>query len=144
MFQLHHKLAEDTWPVLDLKLCKVLLMKNAHYPWLILVPMRENCRDLFDVPASEHALLWQEIRHVHEALKVFTNAEKMNVGALGNMVPQLHIHIIARHSGDAAWPAPVWGGPAKMYDEQGAETLIQQLKQVLKTEDKLDIPSNLA
>ena len=144
MFQLHPQLEKDTFPVLDLKLCKVLLMNNANYPWLILVPMRENARDLFDIPTQDHALLWQEIRHVHETLKALTNAEKMNVGALGNMVPQLHIHIIARHSTDAAWPAPVWGGPAIKYEEGAAETFISKLSQTLNIKDSLDIPPNLA
>jgi diadenosine tetraphosphate (Ap4A) HIT family hydrolase len=92
---------------------------------------------LFDVPYADHALLWAEMRLCHETLKKLTNAEKMNVGALGNMVPQLHIHLIARQAQDAAWPKPVWGvSPAVPYTDEAAESLIARLLAALSGEDE--------
>ena len=83
-------------------------MNDARYPWLILVPRRE-ATELHDLNARDRALLIEQIALTSEKLKSLTNAAKINVGALGNLVPQLHIHIVARNPGDAAWPGPVWG-----------------------------------
>lgn len=107
-FKLHPRLEADTAFVTDLPLCRVLVMNDARYPWLILVPRRE-AMELHDLNARDRALLIEQIALASEKLKSLTNATKINVGALGNLVPQLHIHIIARNPGDAAWPGPVWG-----------------------------------
>lgn len=135
MFTLHPQLAADTVVVGDLPVCRVLLNKQfSQYPWLILVPKRTGCRDLTDVPPLDYAPMMEEVREVHDKLRDFSKADKMNVGALGNMVPQLHIHLIARFKGDEAWPAPVWGkGEAKPYADGGAE-MAEKLREVLDVE----------
>src|SRR5688500_7741628 len=104
-FTLHPQLAKDCAHICDLKFCRVLLMDNAHFPWLILVPMQDGARELFDLSEEDYLTVMEEIRECTARFAIFTKAYKMNVAALGNMVPQLHIHIIARFEGDAAWPA---------------------------------------
>ncbi len=127
-FILHSKLAADTFEVLSLKVSQLLLMNDARYPWLILVPEVSDMRDLHNLSAKQYHSVTQEIAQVSKVLESVTQAHKMNVGALGNMVPQLHIHIIARQTNDAAWPAPVWGvGEAQPYSQDAAKTLVQQI-----------------
>ena len=112
-FSLHPQLAADTVPVLDLELCAVLLMDEVAWPWLVLVPRKPNLREFMDLdPAAQHRLM-EEIVRAQRALQGLYRPDKLNVGALGNMVPQLHIHVIARIQGDPAWPGPVWGAKAK-------------------------------
>jgi len=107
-FALHPQLAADTIPVGELPLCHVLLMNNWHFPWLILVPKRDGMRELFDLSAADYSTAMQEVRNVAQQFQNITGADKINIAALGNMVPQLHIHIIARFAQDDAWPKPVW------------------------------------
>jgi diadenosine tetraphosphate (Ap4A) HIT family hydrolase len=127
-FILHSKLAADTLKVLTLEASQLLLMNDARYPWLILVPQVSDMRDLHNLSALQYQAVTQEIVQVSEVLESVTQAHKMNVGALGNMVPQLHIHIIARQTNDAVWPAPVWGvGEAQPYSQDAAKTLVQQI-----------------
>ncbi|HUG62636.1 MAG TPA: HIT family protein [Methylomirabilota bacterium] len=115
-FKLDPRLAQDTVPVGDLALCRVLLMNDATYPWLILVPRRDGLADIVDLDADGRALLMEEIALASEALKTLAQPLKLNVAALGNMVRQLHVHVIARTDVDPAWPAPVWGkAPAVAY-----------------------------
>ncbi len=126
-FSLHPKLAEDSLPVAELALCDLLLMNDRRFPWCILVPRIENLRELHAVPQALQAVLYEEIGATSRALERVAGAEKINVAALGNIVAQLHIHVIARFSHDAAWPAPVWGiGSAEPYAEscERAQTLI--------------------
>ena len=111
MFILHPKLAADTHLIGDLSLCRVLLMNNRHFPWLILVPRREGMRELFDLSELDYHTALEETRHVASQLHIMTCADKINIAALGNMVEQLHIHIVARFKDDAAWPQPVWNSP---------------------------------
>ncbi len=110
-FQLHPRLAAGGLPICDLPLCTVLLNNDSRFPWCILVPRLDGLRDFHDVPAAHREALFSEIERVSTALKEISTADKMNVAALGNMVPQLHIHVIARHTTDAAWPGPVWNAP---------------------------------
>ncbi|MDG1125507.1 MAG: HIT family protein [Pseudomonadales bacterium] len=132
-FILHSKLAADTFEVLRLEVGQLLLMNDARYPWLILVPQVSDMRDLHNLSTKQYQAVTQEIAQVSEVLESVTQAHKMNVGALGNMVPQLHIHIIARQTNDAAWPAPVWGvGEAQPYSEDAAKTLIQKIASKLR------------
>jgi len=112
-FLLNPQLAADTTPVGDLALCRVLLMNNHHFPWLILVPMREGLCELFDLNPTDYQTAMQEVRDTAQKFAAITGADKMNIAALGNMVPQLHIHIIARYAGDSTWPNPVWGAGVK-------------------------------
>lgn len=109
MFVLHERLKADTFEVCDLSLCKVLLMNDTAYPWLILVPAQNDIVELTDLTADDQQLLMAEMVKVSDVLKNLTGADKMNVATLGNMVPQLHVHVIARFKDDAAWPAPIWG-----------------------------------
>ncbi len=117
MFELDPRLEADSTLLLDLPLCALRLAKNSTWPWLILVPRVANMAEITDLSASQRAQLWHEIEAVAEALKAVTSAYKLNIGALGNVVRQLHVHIIARQEGDAAWPAPIWGtGHTASYD----------------------------
>jgi diadenosine tetraphosphate (Ap4A) HIT family hydrolase len=123
MFRLDARLDRDTVPVTDLGLCRALLMDDARYPWLILVPARPDLRELHDLDATDRNRLVDEICRASRALERLFQPDKINVGALGNLVPQLHIHVIARRVGDSAWPGPVWGqGAAESY---GAEALAE-------------------
>ncbi len=132
MFELHPVLAADTRPVLDLPLCRVLLMNDAQYPWLILVPRLPDLREVHDLPAQLRAQLWAEVDAVAEALAGHVQADKMNVATLGNQVPQLHVHCIARFRDDAAWPRPVWGVHSpRPYDDAEASQRIARLKTLL-------------
>ncbi len=118
-FALDARLAADTVAVADLPLCRVLLMKDARFPWLILVPRRAGVSEILDLAAADHAQLWAEITEAAAALRAETQPLKLNIGALGNIVRQLHVHIVARFDGDAAWPGPVWGaGPASPYSPE--------------------------
>jgi diadenosine tetraphosphate (Ap4A) HIT family hydrolase len=108
-WSLHTQLQKDTIDLGDLPLSRVLVIKDAHYPWLLLVPRRAEAVEIIDLDEVEQGQLMTEINRVSRALKEVTKCDKLNIAALGNMVPQLHIHIIARRSSDAAWPRPVWG-----------------------------------
>jgi diadenosine tetraphosphate (Ap4A) HIT family hydrolase len=110
-WSLHPQLAADTVPVCDLSLSLILAMNDADFPWLILVPRRARTRDMIDL-GSEQGLLMDEIATVSRALKDETRCDKLNVAAIGNVVPQLHIHVVARRVGDLLWPKPVWGATA--------------------------------
>ena len=116
MFKLDERLAADTVEITRWPLCRVLLMNDANYPWLVLVPARPDLRDVIDLPALERHTLMDEIARAGEALRAMFKPHKLNVASLGNAVPQLHIHIISRQTSDPAWPKPVWGvAPAKPY-----------------------------
>ena len=132
MFELHPQLAKDCDTVCDLSLCTMLLMNDSQYPWLILVPKVKDIREVIDLTPSQQQILWQESAMVSKALQCVCNPDKLNVAALGNMVPQLHIHHIARFTTDKAWPAPVWGVcPAIPYDDGKKSEFINALKQQL-------------
>ncbi len=121
MFTLHPRLAADTAFVADWPLSRVLLMNDARYRWLILVPRRPDAVELFDLAPADRATLTEEISAAAQTLKRLTGAAKINIGALGNLVPQLHVHIVARGPGDPAWPGPVWGHSAAVpYDDATA------------------------
>ena len=107
-FTLHEKLAADCERLGDLTLCRVLLMRDDRFPWTILVPRLEGLRDFHDLPRQHALALFDDIETVSRALIDVFAADKINVAALGNQVPQLHVHVIARHVGDVAWPGPVW------------------------------------
>lgn len=112
-FILHPQLSADTIPLGNLPLCRVLLMNNAQFPWLILVPRREGLRELFELTLKDYNTAMEEVRKTAQTFSQLMLADKMNIAALGNIVPQLHIHIIARFKTDAAWPHPVWNSSIK-------------------------------
>jgi len=127
-FTLHPTLARDTLEVTRLPLCRVLLMKDARFPWLILVPERKGAREIHDLTPADRGVLIEEIAQSGKVLERLFHPDKLNVGALGNIVPQLHVHVIARFEKDAAWPRPVWGvGPAVPYEESELEGIRQRL-----------------
>ena len=131
-FSLHPQLAADTVPVGDLALCRVLLSNDANYPWLVLVPRRPDIVELLDLTAADRATLSAEIDASARALKAAVPCDKLNVAALGNMVPQLHVHVIARRRSDAAWPKPVWGAaPATAYEPAARDALVTALQHQL-------------
>lgn len=132
-FHLHPQLETDTAEVARLALCRVLLMDDATYPWLILVPEIAGLRDFHDVPAERDPDLAGDIRRASRALATLHAPDKINVAALGNQVPQLHVHVIARFVSDPAWPKPVWGAaPRVPYDDKERATTIQRLAATLE------------
>ena len=108
-FKLNDKMAADTQFLAQWKLCQVLLMNDRNYPWLVLVPAVPGLRDLNEVPREHWTTAMAEIERAADALKLLYKPYKLNIAALGNVVEQLHIHVIARQKTDAAWPKPVWG-----------------------------------
>lgn len=132
MFKLHPQLANDTVLVKSLPLCEVLLMNDCQYPWLILVPRKADIREIHQLSDDEQQQLIKESSFVAKAMQQHFAADKMNVAALGNMVPQLHIHHIARFTTDKAWPKPVWGVvPSVAYDEKSLVDRVSQLRELL-------------
>ncbi|MBO4225914.1 HIT domain-containing protein [Bradyrhizobium neotropicale] len=128
-WSLHARLKEDTIDIGDLPLCRVLVIKDANYPWLLLVPRREGAVEIIDLEGVEQAHLMTEISRVARALKDITKCDKLNIAALGNAVPQLHVHIIARRTSDAAWPRPVWGvAPPLAHDAEEVQNFISALR----------------
>jgi len=123
-FALHPTLARDTVEVARLPLCRVLLMNDRRFPWLILVPERESVREIHELPPAGRAMLIEEVARAGRVLTRLFTPDKVNVGALGNVVPQLHVHVVARFAADAAWPGPVWGsGAAEPYAEDALEEI---------------------
>ena len=133
-WSLHPKLAEDTVPVGDLALARVLLANDANFPWLILVPRRPGLVELIDLAEDEQMRLLGEVATAARALKAIAECDKLNVAALGNQVSQLHVHVIARRHSDAAWPQPVWGVvPPAAYDPAVRDRLLGALRRGLQT-----------
>lgn len=131
-FELDPRLAADTESVGMLGLCRVLLMRDARYPWLILVPAQPDLVEISDLSAADQSRLIAEIAAAGEALAGLYRPEKINTGALGNIVRQLHVHIVARNTGDPAWPGPVWGHSAAVaYDETALQTRLQEIGRAL-------------
>jgi diadenosine tetraphosphate (Ap4A) HIT family hydrolase len=127
-FTLHPTLARDTVEVARLPLCRALLMNDRRFPWLILVPERESVREIHELSPADRAVLIEEIARASEALARLFHPDKLNVGALGNIVPQLHAHVVARAADDPAWPGPVWGsGAAVPYGEGELEEVRARL-----------------
>ena len=132
MFSLDPRLQQDTLAVGDFPLCRLLLMNDAQFPWFILVPRRADVSEVFDLDAADQLVLWQETTALAAALKDNFAADKMNVATLGNMVSQLHMHVIVRTREDAAWPAPVWGKlPAQPYSEAQLAEVLARLRSLL-------------
>jgi len=129
---LHQQLKKDCIVLGQLDLCAVLLMPDANYPWLILVPQRENISEIYQLSEQDQQQLMRESSQVSQAMVKLFKPDKINVAALGNMVPQLHVHHVARFKKDAVWPAPVWGAmPTKSYDTVALKKISSRLKQAL-------------
>jgi diadenosine tetraphosphate (Ap4A) HIT family hydrolase len=122
-------LQKDTIDIGDLPLSRVLVIKDANYPWLLLVPRRHEAVEIIDLDEVEQAQLMTEVSRVARALKEITKCAKLNIAALGNMVPQLHVHVIARRESDVAWPRPVWGVvPPLAHDAEEVQNFISALR----------------
>jgi len=131
-FNLHPRLASDCHPLGDLPLSRVLLLDDSRYPWLILVPRRPDIREIYQLDATDRESLLEESCQVGEFMMRAFKGEKLNVGALGNLVPQLHLHHIVRNSSDPAWPGPVWGHSAAVpYKRQMLAERLQMLREGL-------------
>ena len=131
-FALHPRLEAHTVFLADWALSRVLLMDDARFPWLVLVPRRANIMELHELTHAERMVLIEEIARAARGLKALTGAAKINVGALGNLVPQLHVHVVGRKPEDAAWPRPVWGhGAAEPYATEAGDALMASLRTAL-------------
>ncbi len=132
MFTLHPRLEADTNLIKDLPISRALMMNDARYPWMILVPRQPDLKELHQLSEEDGLQLWREIKTMSSIMEDIFPCDKVNVGALGNLVPQLHIHIIARQVEDAAWPSPVWGvGSAETLTEEALFQRISLLKKSL-------------
>lgn len=132
-FALDPRLAADTRPVTSLPLCDVQLMNDARYAWLVLIPRRSGLVEIADLADHDRAALWREVDRAGRALRAVAPCDKLNLGALGNIVRQLHVHLVARCAGDAAWPGPVWGhGKAQPYAQAALHERLTALRQALE------------
>lgn len=133
MFELHADLMRDGIEIADLPLCKLLLCNDSNYPWFIMVPRRVAVKDLYQLEWEDQLQFLNESSAVSEILMQCFNGEKMNVAALGNVTPQLHIHHVVRFAGDPVWPKPIWGQlPLKPYTEDELKQLKAKLLPMLK------------
>ena len=128
-FQLHPRLQQDCVEIGRFDLCRLLMMNDSQYPWFILVPQKTYLQEIYQLGKADRALLMEESSYLAENLAVLYEADKMNIAAIGNLVPQLHIHHIARYQTDKAWPAPIWGKfDAIPYSEQDMKTVLKRIK----------------
>jgi len=133
-FALHSRLEADSVYLCRWTLCQVRLINDARYPWLMLVPEQPNITEPFELTSGDQAQLWRESMALAEWMKRYFQARKMNVASLGNVVPQLHVHHVARFVNDSAWPGPVWGvGKAEPYEPERLTALCQTLTPLLRT-----------
>ncbi|MBA1229237.1 HIT domain-containing protein [Pseudomonas viridiflava] len=139
MFVLDSRLLQDTRPLGDFPLCWLLLSNDSSYPWFILVPRRTDISEIFELSPEEQLQLWQETTTLSRILKDVFSADKINVAALGNVVSQLHMHVIVRKRDDAAWPAPVWGKqPAVPYTDEAFATIRERLRPELTSDFRFE------
>ncbi len=133
MFELHPKLKEDTFLIGSFPLSLLLLNNDSNYPWFILVPQREKISEIFQLNELDQSQLIKESSYLSELLLKNYRPHKINIAALGNVVPQLHVHHIVRYKIDAAWPQPVWGKvPQKPYSDELKSFVFEKLKGILK------------
>lgn len=132
MFQLHPQLEKDTIAIKDLKLCRLLLMNNCFYPWLILVPRKPDLVEITDLSSDDQVNLMVEIDLVARLMQKIFNPDKLNIATLGNVVAQLHIHLIARFRNDRTFPKPIWvDSHSKAYDPKQAREIIEKINSFL-------------
>ena len=132
-FVLNARLKQDTFFIRDMTLSTVLLMNNAHIPWVILVPKRDDVTSILDLSSADYDILTSEIRHVAQLMQNLFNPERLNIASLGNVVSQMHWHIVCRFTDDICFPKPVWGNiPDMPYEAERANDIIQRIQDVLK------------
>lgn len=128
-FSLDSRLVADSLYVGDLPLCQLRLMNDQRFYWLLLIPRVATITEVMDLTTQQFDQLWQEVRQLSELIKPWQQADKINIATLGNQVAQLHVHVIARCTNDAAWPAPVWGqGTAQPYTAAAGQDACAQLR----------------
>lgn len=128
VIELDERLVQDSYPVTELSLCQLRLMDDARFPWLVLIPRRSGVSEIFDLGEEDQQRLWYEATQVGRMLKALAKGDKLNIASLGNVVTQLHVHVVVRRRNDAAWPAPVWGhGEAEPYDLDGLASMRDHL-----------------
>lgn len=133
-FVLHPQLEKDSELITELDLCAVRLIKDANYPWLILVPQVANIKDVIDLSDKQQQVLWQESAMISRVLKHLFTPDKLNIAALGNMVPQLHLHHIVRYQHDVSWPNPIWGQvPLKAYTNEKLAERVNLIQTEIET-----------
>lgn len=131
-FDLHHQLKKDCIPIGRLKLCRLLMMNDKQFPWFILVPEVEGVTEIYQLDKTQQNLLMEESSYLAGYLAGLFKADKMNIAAIGNLVPQLHVHHIVRYRNDPAWPAPVWGKlPALPYSQQELDDRVKLIFEAL-------------
>ena len=119
---------KSSYYIIDLKLCSIRLINNQNFPWIILIPKRKGVTDITELNIKDQVLLMKEIVYCSKRMKKFFNTSKLNVEKIGNIVPQLHIHIIARYKKDKSWPLPVWTVKNKKYSKSNLENIIKKIK----------------
>jgi diadenosine tetraphosphate (Ap4A) HIT family hydrolase len=127
-WQLHPQLARDSVMVGESSLSQVRAMNDANYPWIVLVPRHTGAVEIIDLTGEQQAELMDEIALLSQVLKDITVCDKLNIAAIGNVVPQLHVHIVARRRGDAAWPRPVWGETPRAYAPADLGAFIERIQ----------------
>ena len=131
-FKLDKKFIKSSHHIFDLKLCSIRLHDNSKFPWVILIPKRNNITDISDLNSKDQILLMKEIVHISKIMKKLFKTDKLNIEKIGNIVPQLHIHIIARSKKDSSWPLSVWVIKGKKYSKSSLMKIIKKIKIRLK------------
>jgi len=131
-FKLNRKFLKTSHYLIDLKLCTIRLNDNSKFPWIILIPKRNKITDISDLNSKDQTLLMKEIVYVSKVMKKLFKTSKLNVEKIGNIVPQLHIHIIARSKKDSSWPLSVWVVKGKSYSKTALKVIVDKLRKALK------------
>ncbi|WP_316353461.1 HIT family protein [Candidatus Trichorickettsia mobilis] len=131
IFYLDPRLSNDSFELINFALSKVMLVNNSFFPWVVLIPRKNNLKEIIDLNQQDRIILMEEISLVSQVMIDAFAPDKLNVAALGNIVPQLHIHIVARYSHDLAWPQPVFGGDKKAYDSEMRQNITNKLVKLL-------------
>ena len=130
-FKIDKKFLKSSHHIIELKLCSIRLHDNSKFPWVILIPKRNKITDISDLNSKDQILLMKEIVHVSKIMKKLFKTSKLNIEKIGNMVPQLHIHIIARNIKDSSWPLSVWVTKGKSYSKLALTIMIEKLREAL-------------
>ena len=131
-FKIDKKFLKSSHHIVDLKLCSIRLHNNSKFPWVILIPKRNKIIDISDLKSKDQILLMKEIVYVSKIMKKLFKTSKLNVEKIGNIVPQLHIHIISRNKKDSSWPLSVWVIKGKNYTKAALHIMIQKLSEAIK------------
>ena len=132
MFKINNKFLKSSHHIIDLKLCSVRLHDNSKFPWLILIPKRKNVTDISDLNSKDQILLMKEIVFVSKFMKKLFKTSKLNIEKIGNIVPQLHIHIISRKKTDSSWPLSVWVVKGKKYSAKTLKEVLIKIRSAFK------------